>query len=83
MNTPGNAQEMRRSFPGMSPPAARDAASVWLRDFSAHGPLDIRSIRVTEAGGAFIATVVYSEASIEITPRHYPEREPQPLLKSA
>jgi hypothetical protein len=73
MSTPAAAPEKRKSFPGDSPPAARDAASAWLRDFSAHGPLDIRSIRVSEEADRFIATVVYSEARIELTPRHFPD----------
>jgi hypothetical protein len=76
MSTPADAPEKRRSFPGVSPPAARNAASSWLRDFSAHGPLDIRSIRVSEKGDHFIATVVFSEAMIELTPRHFPDDQP-------
>jgi hypothetical protein len=76
MSRTGNAPEQSRSFAGNSPRAARDAASEWLRDFSAHGPLDIRSIRVSEEGQTFFATVVYSNASIEITPRHFAEYKP-------
>ncbi len=78
MNLPvAAALEMRKSFPGESPPAARDAASAWLRDFSVHGPLDIRSISVSEEDDHFIATVVYTNASLEIVPmRHFPDRQP-------
>jgi hypothetical protein len=77
MSTPDADTEMRKSFKADSPPAARDAASAWLRDFSAHGPLDIRSISVSEEEDHFVATVIYSNASIEITPRHFPARLPQ------
>jgi hypothetical protein len=76
MSMTGNAPEQSKSFPGNSPRAARDAASEWLRDFSAHGPLDIRSIRVSEEGQTFFATVVFSNASIEITPRHFTDYKP-------
>jgi hypothetical protein len=76
VSTMSDATEQRRSFPGDSPRAARDAASEWLRDFSAHGPLDIQSISVSEEGQSFLATVVFSEASIEITPRHFPNYVP-------
>ena len=76
MTTPSDLPERSKTFPGSSPSAARDAASLWLRDFSDHGPLDIRSIRVSEEGERFVATVVYAEASIEATPRHFPDAEP-------
>ena len=71
-----DTQERKRSFPGESPSAARDAASLWLHDFSDHGPLDIQSIRVSEDGESFVATVVYTDAVIEIAPRHFPDHEP-------
>lgn len=83
MSTPATASEKRKAFPGESPPAARDAASAWLRDFSAHGPLDIRSIRVSEEGDRFIATVIYAEAKIEVTPRHFPDHQPAAERKNA
>lgn len=83
MSTPSDAAEKSKSFRGGTPNAARDAASEWLRNFNAHGPLDIRSISVSEKGETFIATVVYSDATIEITPRHFPDREAEPLLQSA
>lgn len=74
MSMSSDAEEKSKSFPGKSPNAARDAASEWLRDFSEHGPLDIRSIRVSEEGEAFLATVTYTTAKIEITPRHFPTK---------
>lgn len=74
MGTLDDQQEKRKSFTGQSPCAARDAASLWLRDFTIHGPLDIRSISVSEEDEAFVATVTYAEASVEITPRHFPEK---------
>jgi hypothetical protein len=83
MTRTSTASETRRSFSGASPHAARDAASAWLRDFSAHGPLDIASIRVSEQADGFIATVTYSEAEIEVTPRHFSEGGHLPLLRSA
>ena len=76
MSMPSKAPEQRKIFRAASPSAARDSASEWLRDFRAHGPLDIRSIRVSEKNSAFIATVVYSEAEIETTPRHFPDFAP-------
>lgn len=76
MTMPSDTPEKKRSFPGDSPSAARDAASLWLRDFSDHGPLDIQSIKVSEDGESFIATVIYTDADIEITPRHFPDYEP-------
>jgi hypothetical protein len=61
---------------------ARKAASKWLSDFKEHGTLDIHSIRVSEGGDAFIATVVYSEMAIEDTPpRRFPDQ--MPLVQSA
>jgi TorA maturation chaperone TorD len=42
----GRASEWRtRLFVGPTVGEARTYASVWLQDFSGHGPLDIRSIR--------------------------------------
>jgi hypothetical protein len=76
MTTPSDAPEQKKTFPGPNPCAARDAASAWLRDFSSHGPLDIRSISVSEDGETFVATVTYCDAKIEITPRHFPESRP-------
>ncbi len=76
MSSPGDAPEEKKTFRGSSPNIAREAASRWLRDFSAHGPLNIRSIRVSEANDAFVATVIYSEATIELTPRHFPDYVP-------
>lgn len=76
MTTHSDASEQQKTFNGSSASAARDAASSWLRNFSLHGPLDIRSIRVTEEGESFVATVVYSDASIDFTPRHFPEPKP-------
>jgi hypothetical protein len=91
MSTPGALPkpEMRKSFAAGTPTAARLAASAWLGDFAAHGPLDLRSIRVVEEGDAFAAVVTYREMEVETTPRHFgnePVRLPRatmPLLKSA
>ena len=81
MSMSGDAEEKSKAFPGESPNAARDAATVWLRDFSEHGPLDIRSIRVSEDGETFVATVTYADATIETTPRHFPDH--QPVMQTA
>ena len=51
---------MRKAFQGDTPWGARTAASKWLSDFSDHGPLHIRSIRVIETGETFEAVVTYS-----------------------
>jgi hypothetical protein len=90
MSTPATGQrpEMRKSFSAGSPHEARSAASAWLGDFSAHGPLHLRSIRVVEEGDAFAALVTYREAEVETTPRHFDDAAPgaesaAPLLKSA
>lgn len=83
MSNASGAPDQRKAFEGGSPAAARAAASKWLRDFSAHGPLDIHGIRVSEDGERFLATVVYSHAEVETTPRHFPDQEPLPLRKSA
>jgi hypothetical protein len=82
MSMSGDATAQSKSFPGESPNAARDAASEWLRDFSAHGPLDISSIRVSEEGDTFVATVTYTNAKIEITPRHFPDNHRLPVAHS-
>ncbi len=39
---------------------ARNAASAWLRDFTAHGPLDIQSVRTSYFEGKYITVVAYS-----------------------
>jgi hypothetical protein len=74
-------REMRKSFTAESPGRARAAASAWLGDFSAHGPLNLRTIRVVEEGEAFAAVVTYSEAKVETTPRYFDKYVP--MLKSA
>ena len=60
--------EMCRAFLGESPDAARRAASEWLSDFSAHGPLEIVKIRTIQEGATFVATVTYSAAANERVP---------------
>jgi len=78
------ALKKRKIFPGESPAAARDAASKWLRNFDIHGPLDITSISVSEDEDRFIATVIFTNASIETTPRYFAEKpaaEPQPAAE--
>jgi hypothetical protein len=82
MSTSSDAREQSKSFSGESPDAARNAASEWLRDFSSHGPLDIRSIRVSEEDESFVATVTYTNATIEITPRHFPDHHRLPVAQS-
>jgi hypothetical protein len=49
--------EKRKMFFAPSPAEARVAASTWLNDFTIHGPLAIRSIRVEEDGETFAAVV--------------------------
>jgi len=75
-----SATEKRRSFIGITPWEARGAASLWLSDFTEHGPLDLQSIRVHEEGDFFVAWVVYSEMAVESSPRYFEDR---PLRKSA
>jgi hypothetical protein len=70
-----------KSFTGQSPGEARSAASDWLRNFKEHGPLEIRSLRVSGNDERFTATVTYSEMTVEATPQHFPNYEP--VLKSA
>jgi hypothetical protein len=81
MTLPSQTTELRRSFFGDSPDAARDAASAWLRDFDAHGPFDIHAISTSKDDGRFIATVTYSEASIVIRP-HERLKEEAPVKPS-
>lgn len=69
--------EKRKVFVAPSPAEARSACSVWLNDFSTHGPLAIRSIRVNEDGDAFAAVVTYRDAVIETSPRYFADREPE------
>jgi hypothetical protein len=73
----------RRSFAGYTAGEARAAASNWLRNFKEHGPLEIKSIKVTEDRTYFIATVTYAEMPAEPRPpQHFADYEPV-LLKSA
>jgi len=72
--------EKRKSFAALSPGEARKAASVWLGDFTEHGPLVIRSIRVDEDGGDYVAVVTYRDAKVETSPRYF-VAEPE-LLKT-
>ncbi len=73
---------MRKSFQAPTARDARRAASAWLGDFSAHGPLDIRSIRLVEEPDSFAAVVTFSEMPIEEAPPRYFSNV-VPLLKSA
>lgn len=43
---------------------ARVAASRWLGDFSQHGPLNIRAIRVVPKDEHFVAIVTYSDMAL-------------------
>ncbi len=55
------ARDQSKVFLGESPGVARSAASVWLSDFSQHGPLSIRRISVAQNQDTFAAIVTYSE----------------------
>jgi hypothetical protein len=73
--------EKRKSFAAPSPAEARSAASAWLNDFSQHGPLALRSIRVDGDGDEFIAVVIYRDTRTEPSPRYFADKPP--LAKSA
>ena len=75
------AVEKSKSFAAYTPSEARTAAGTWLRNFKDHGPLKINSIRVTEERELFVATVAYSEMTVETTPQYFANY--QPMLKSA
>lgn len=75
------AGEKSKSFAAYTPGEARTAAAQWLRNFKDHGPLKIASIRVTEERELFVATVAYSEMTVETTPQYFANY--QPLRKSA
>ena len=47
------------AFPGRTVESARDAAVAWLRDFNAHEPLRIKSIKTEASDGRFVAVVSY------------------------
>ena len=73
---------MRKSFQAPTSREARQAASAWLGDFSAHGPLDIRSMRLVEEPDSFVAVVTFSEMPmLEAPPRYF--SNVAPLRKSA
>jgi hypothetical protein len=38
---------------------ARNAAAEWLRDFEAHGPLDIENIQTSRQSNRFVTVVAY------------------------
>ena len=63
--------EKSKSFAAYSPSEARSAATQWLGNFKVHGPLRIMSIRVTEERNLFVATVTYSETTVEHSPRYF------------
>jgi hypothetical protein len=42
--------------------AARGAATEWLSDFGAHGPLEIESIRTSLYNGKFVAVIAFYPA---------------------
>jgi hypothetical protein len=69
--------EKSKAFAAYTPGEARTAAAAWLRNFKDHGPLKISSIRVSEERDLFIATVAYSEMTIETTPRYFENYQPQ------
>ena len=66
-----DAEEKSKSFAAYTPGEARTAAAEWLRNFKDHGPLKISSIRVTEERELFVATVAYSEMTVESTPQYF------------
>jgi hypothetical protein len=61
----------RKSFAGRSAGEARAAASDWLRNFRDHGPLEIKSISVSEENRRYVATVIYGEMAVEPAPPQY------------
>ncbi len=73
--------EKSKAFAAYTPSEARVAAAEWLRNFKDHGPLKINSIRVSEERDLFVATVAYSEMSVEATPQYFADY--QRLRKSA
>ena len=73
--------EKRKSFAAYTAGEARKAASDWLRNFKEHGPLEIRSIRVSEDRDIFVATVAYAEMAVETSPQYFADY--QPSLRSA
>jgi hypothetical protein len=68
--------EKRKTFAAYTAGEARKAASDWLHNFKDHGPLEIRSIRVTENRDVFTATVYYAEMAVEETPQYFPDYRP-------
>lgn len=79
------AADKSKAFAAYTPGEARKAATEWLRNFREHGPLKISSIRVTEERDLYVATVAYSEMTIETSPRYFEDYQPiyQQLRKSA
>jgi hypothetical protein len=67
----------RKEFAAYTPGEARTAASQWLRNFRDHPPLDIRGIRISEERDLFVATVTYTEMTVEETPQYFPNYQPQ------
>lgn len=81
MNSQAPVGEKRKAFAAYTPGEARNAAAEWLRNFRDHGPLNISSIKVTEERELFVATVAYSEMTVETTPQYFENY--QPLRRSA
>lgn len=50
----------RKRFAERTAGQARAAASVWLRDFSRHGPLQIRRIATRRCSNLFLTEVTYT-----------------------
>ena len=50
-----------KEFRGGTAGSARCAASAWLSDFTAHGPLQIDSMQTTAHDGCFITAVFYHQ----------------------
>lgn len=57
---PHQASLVVKEFRADAAGKARSAPCAWLRDFTAHGPLDIQSMRTTYFEGKFVTVVAYS-----------------------
>lgn len=57
---PRRPRVRRKRFAEPTPGKAREAAGEWLRDFSRHGPLQIRKIATRECRDRFLTVVTYT-----------------------
>jgi hypothetical protein len=81
MSSQAPGGQRSKSFAAYTPGEARTAAAEWLRNFKDHGPLKISSIKVTEERELFVATVDYSEMTVETTPQYFANY--QPLMRKS